>query len=127
MSNHIHLMGRSETNNLSDILRDFKRHTSKKIIDEIKSNPTESRRDWMLKIFSDSGKRNPNNQAYQVWQQHNQPIELDYARIIDQKADYIHKNPVRAGLVDVPEHWRYSSAPAYAGQTSLLKLEYIDG
>ena len=81
----------------------------------------------MLEIFSRAGAKNPNNQHYQIWQQHNHPMELDSAGIIDQKADYIHNNPVKAGLVDFPENWRYSSAPAYAGQPALLDLEFIDG
>ncbi len=40
----------SEGNNLSDILRDFKKFTSKEIADSIKKIP-ESRRDWLLNLF----------------------------------------------------------------------------
>ena len=32
-----------------------------------------------------------------------------------QKVGYIHDNPVRKGLVDEPQHWRYSSARNYFG------------
>jgi hypothetical protein len=31
-------------------------------------------------------------------------------------------NPVKRGYVDLPEHWRYSSARAYMGQDSLLPV-----
>ena len=34
----------------------------------------------------------------------------------DEKFDYIHWNPVQAGLVDDPVDWRWSSAPWYAGR-----------
>jgi len=30
-----------------------------------------------------------------------------------QKAQYIHYNPVRRGLVEMPEHWLYSSSRNY--------------
>ena len=57
MTNHVHLVISSEgTYTLSDIMRDFKRHTSKRIIESIKTNPTESRKDWLLEQFK-FGKR----------------------------------------------------------------------
>ena len=34
---------------------------------------------------------------------------------IDQRVDYIHNNPVKAGIVLSPEHYLYSSAINYAG------------
>jgi putative transposase len=30
--------------------------------------------------------------------------------VMREKLDYIHRNPVKRGYVDIPEHWRYSSA-----------------
>ena len=51
MPSHIHLIVRATDGfQLSDIIRDFKRHTSKVIIDQIKEEP-ESRREWMLASF----------------------------------------------------------------------------
>ena len=40
-----------------------------------------------------------------------------------QKLDYIHYNPVKRGYVDVPEHWRYSSARDYLGQPGLIEID----
>ena len=37
MSNHVHLLVKSDKDELSNILRDFKSYTSKKILDEIDS------------------------------------------------------------------------------------------
>ena len=51
MSNHMHVIFQSKTNRLSDSVRDFKRHTSKKILDELRSNKCESRREWLTIIF----------------------------------------------------------------------------
>jgi putative transposase len=42
-----------------------------------------------------------------------------------QKLDYIHNNPVAAGLVDEPEFYKYSSASDYAGQKGLLKIKLL--
>ena len=50
MSNHVHLIVRSETGKLSGTIRDFKSFTSKEIIETIKEYP-ESRREWMLWMF----------------------------------------------------------------------------
>jgi hypothetical protein len=43
-----------------------------------------------------------------------------------QKLDYIHLNPVRAKWVNQAEHYLYSSAGQYAGQSGLLEVEMID-
>ncbi len=51
MSNHIHLIARAGNENLSDVIRDFKRHTSKKILKSIEQEP-ESHKEWMLKLFT---------------------------------------------------------------------------
>ncbi|TXK26762.1 hypothetical protein FVR03_21485 [Pontibacter qinzhouensis] len=77
MSNHIHLIIRSQEQTQSSIIRDMKKHTAKTIIKEIAENPQESRREWMLWMFERAGKRNSNNTTYQFWQQHNHPIELN--------------------------------------------------
>ena len=36
--------------------------------------------------------------------------------------EYIHNNPVKRGYVDLPEHWRYSSARNYLGQRGLVDV-----
>ena len=44
------IVSADEVNNLSDILRDFKKFTSKQIVKAIQQEP-ESRREWMLDKF----------------------------------------------------------------------------
>ncbi|MES2681527.1 MAG: transposase [Bacteroidota bacterium] len=52
MPSHLHMLCRAnEGFALADIMRDFKKFTSKKIIQNIKQEP-ESRRAWLLEIFS---------------------------------------------------------------------------
>jgi len=44
-------------------------------------------------------------------------------REYDEKFDYIHLNAARAGLVDDPADWRWSSLPWYLGRPSVLPLD----
>ena len=124
MPNHVHLMYRGKDNNPEIILGRFKEFTSKKLIKEISINLQESRREWMLPMFKEAGANNSNVRNYQFWQHHNKPIELWSADVIQQKADYIHDNPV-AGFVDEPWHWRYSSAIDYADGKGLVNICFL--
>jgi putative transposase len=127
MSNHLHLIVSAKNEDLSDVLRDFKKYTSKQIVKTIKDNKQESRRDWMLRIFREEGNKNSRNKNYQFWRQNNQPQELYSAAFICQKINYIHQNPVEAGIVEKPEHYLYSSAKDYVLRTKcgLLDVAFI--
>jgi len=126
MTNHIHLIASSETNKLSYILRDLKKFTSVQLLEIIIDNPKESRRNWLKWILKSNGQQNPHNHHYQLWQQHNHPIVLEKNEHMDKALDYIHQNPVKAGFVEQPEDWVYSSAKEYAGLRNLLPLVYIE-
>ena len=116
MTNHLHLIARSTDGLLlSDILRDFKKFTSKAVLKAIKDNIQESRKEWLLKQFT-VGK------GIQFWRSDNRPIELWSNAVIDQKLNYVHQNPVEAGLVFRAEDYVYSSARDYAGERGLLKV-----
>ena len=41
------------------------------------------------------------------------------------KLDYIHMNPVRAGIVEKASHYTYSSAGFYVNKKGLLKVEVM--
>ena len=45
MTNHVHSIIRSKNEQLYALIRDFKRHTSHKILEEIQANPQESRKE----------------------------------------------------------------------------------
>jgi len=127
MSNHIHLVASArEGHQLVDIIRDFKKFTSRNIIDAITNNVQESRKDWMIWMFKRAGERNGNNDTYQFWQQNNHPIELSTNKMMDQRLTYTHENPVMAGYVWEPQHYRYSSAIDYYTElTGLLPVELL--
>jgi putative transposase len=127
MSNHVHIIAAAaESFILSDILRDLKKFTSKAIFHEIKENPMESRKKWMIWLFESNGKRNINNKYFQVWQQKNHPIELSNNYLMDQKLEYLHNNPVKAGLVYEPQHYVFSSAIDYAGGRGLIPIDFLE-
>ncbi len=128
MSNHIHLIiSRASTPTLSDILRDLKKYTSVRILEAIqKAETRESRKGWMLWLFRSAGEKNPNNEHYQFWQQENHPEELVTPPFLKQKMDYLHNNPVVAGLVDEPWEYRLSSARDYmTDRKGLLEIEFV--
>ena len=125
MPNHLHLVvsARGATS-LSDIMRDFKKFTSGEIIRAIENNSKESRKNWMLWIFSKAGEHNTRNINYQFWQQDNHPIECSTPDIFNSKINYLHANPVRAGLVWNEEDYRYSSAVDYfTTRKGLIEIE----
>ena len=80
-----------------------------------------------MPIFRNHGSLNSRNKEFQFWRQDNCPKELYSGLFISQKMNYIHYNPVKAGLVERPEHYLYSSARDYVlrQKTGLLDLEFI--
>lgn len=119
MPSHVHFITASENGNLSDILRDFKSFTAKKVMDAIESNPQESRKEWLTHQFEYFARISPQKQERQFWKHDNHPFFLYSNRMIQQKIDYIHDNPVQAGFVSEPHEWRLSSA----NENSPVKLD----
>ena len=122
MSNHLHLLCRGiQGKLLSDIIRDFKKFTSKKIVELIQDQP-ESRREWMICYFQDCCGHLKRNQRYKVWQD-GYHAEIVYSnKFLKEKLNYIHNNPVVNGIVDTPEDYRYSSARNYAELPAVLDI-----
>ena len=126
MTNHIHMIiSRKGPIQFASIMRDMKKFTSVEIIQAIENNTAESRKDWMLKVFTEAGRANANNIMFQFWQQDNHPIELDSSKEIEQKLEYIHENPVKHGFANSPECYDWSSAIDYAGGKGFVKIEML--
>ncbi|MBK9792561.1 MAG: transposase [Sphingobacteriales bacterium] len=126
MTNHVHLIVSTKNNKIADVVRDIKKYTSRQIIELIEQNPKESRKEWMLNIFSFAGKSNNNNKNYQFWRQDYHPVELNTNEKLTQRLVYLHENPVRAGLVWEAYHYKYSSAlDYYTNDKGLLKVEFL--
>ncbi|MEC5173743.1 REP-associated tyrosine transposase [Chryseobacterium nepalense] len=122
MPNHVHLVFRSVNDQKPELLLgDFKRFTSKAVVSAIKENAKEPRNKFLLNFFLKEGLKTSNVNQYQFWRHDNHPIELWSNRVIWQKINYTHKNPVKAGLVTNAEEYRYSSAIDYADEKGLLE------
>jgi REP element-mobilizing transposase RayT len=122
MSSHLHLIARAEGNiALSDIMRDFKKFTSKAIVKQI-INGSESRKDWMLEYFQNAGEKFKRITNFKFWQDGNHFEMITSNKFFDEKLDYIHNNPVRELIVERPEDYIFSSARNYAGLDNYLEI-----
>lgn len=125
MSNHIHMIAKAKDGfHLSNIVRDFKKFTSKKIVKAIHNEP-ESRKCWMLNRFEYAAKFSIKHKDFKFWQEGNEAKEIHTTQFLEQKLEYIHNNPVRAEIVEEPHHYKYSSAIDYADGVGLLKIECV--
>jgi putative transposase len=126
MSNHLHLIvGSGENFRLQDIIKDFKKFTSKELIRAVIELP-ESRREWLLNKFSFAANRIIRGKEYKIWKDGFHPIELSNREILEQKLIYIHENPVSEEWVVNEEDYKYSSAINYAGGIGQLEVEIIE-
>jgi len=126
MSNHLHLIAEADEGyHLSNILRDFKKFTSKAIVQEIQDNPVESRKKWLLNQFEYAGKYKSDIKNFKFWQDGNEAKEIHSTAFLEQKLDYIHENPVKAEIVEYAHEYLYSSAKNYAGETGLFEIVLI--
>ena len=133
MSNHLHLLVdvndempyEQERLELSNIIRDFKKFTSKKLVNSIEDNVQESRKDWMMNRFWYAGANDKKIKNNRFWQEGYCPEEIFSEEFLRQKINYIHQNPVRQEIVIFPEQYKYSSAIDYAGEKGLLDVAVI--
>jgi REP element-mobilizing transposase RayT len=126
MSNHLHLIVEAKKGFLlSDFLRDFKKFTSKAIINEIKENQYESRKKWMLNEFEFAGRYKSNIKNHKFWQDGNEAKEIHSNSFLEQKLDYVHKNPVVAEIVEHDYEYIYSSAKNYTGEPGIIDVVLI--
>ena len=125
MPSHLHLIVSCQEAPLSNIIRDFKKFTSKALIKEIRLI-NESRKQWLLEKFEEAGKNLKRISKFKVWKDGNHPKELFSNKFMQQKLDYIHQNPVKDEIVDEPEDYLYSSARDYAGIKGLIDIEFIE-
>lgn len=126
MTNHVHLIASvDEGHSISDFVKDCKKFVARNILDEIESNFLESRRDWMLHQFKYFASRHARNETYQLWDHDNHFVELSSAAFTQQKIDYIHNNPVKAGWVYRAEDYVYSSASNYAGIDQIIDVDCL--
>ena len=127
MSNHLHaIVSAGSTYSIAEILRDFKKFTSKRIIAELQADMQESRSKWMLEHFHFAGVNDKKITHYRFWQDGYYPELILSYDFYMQKLNYIHDNPVRQEIVTHQKDYLYSSAIDYAGNKGLLDVIVSD-
>ena len=116
MSDHIHLIAKSE--NLQKEAANFKSFTARQIIDYLKDNNFHD----TLNQFDEEKMKRRKGRNYQIWQEGTHPQIISSESIMKQKIEYIHNNPVKAGLVDDLDKWKFSSAVNYSGKIGVLDV-----
>jgi REP element-mobilizing transposase RayT len=125
MPSHLHLIANTKIPfDLDNVVRDFKRHTSKNAILLIENSP-ESRREWLLDKFAHAGKTHPKNKNHKVWRDKNHAIELFTEKVTWQKLQYIHRNPVIDKIVYNEQDYLFSSARNYYGLPNVLEIDCL--
>jgi REP element-mobilizing transposase RayT len=116
MPDHLHLMlfpiGESS---LDEFMRDYKRFTAGRIVRQAKA---EAMHKW-VKAFEAAGNETKRGE-HKVWQDSYWDKNIFSERFLRQKLNYIHRNPVRAKLVEKPEHYAYSSYRNYIANDNTL-------
>jgi REP element-mobilizing transposase RayT len=120
MDNHIHLVVSGEK--LSDILKEFKSYTAREIV----RLAGEENKIWLLNQLQFHKHENKMESLHQVWQEGFHPKQIYSEEVLRQKVEYLHYNPVRAGLVARAEDWFYSSARNYAGLPGAMEIDVLE-
>jgi REP element-mobilizing transposase RayT len=110
MSNHMHLVCRRIGKDLNELIGRFKSFTAKEFINEIECNPKESRKYWLLNVFKHYASLSKQFRNYRIWNYDNHPVLISNTAMLNQKVNYVHDNPLRAGIVIEGTFYKYSSA-----------------
>lgn len=120
MENHFHLI--ADHDDLSKCIQSINSFTAKNILDILQ----EQNNLILLKQLKFSKLKGKRESVYQVWQEGFHPKTIFNEKMMEQKINYIHYNPVERGYVDLPQHWRYSSARNYEGLPGLIEIDLIN-
>jgi putative transposase len=127
MTNHLHLLIKTrEGYGPAWFERDFKKFTTPDVFKAIEME-ADLRRDWMLQRFEEFSKSLKKIEKYHLWQTCNSPLHIDCTqpRLLLDRIEQIHENPVRHGIVDLAENYLFSSARDYAGLKGPVQVSVI--
>jgi len=102
-------------------MRKFKSFTAKEILKYLQNQNVKTILD-QLAFYKKAHKKTA---QYQLWQEGIQPKLIQDEKMMLQKIEYIHYNPVKRGYVDEAKHWRYSSARDYHDIKGLIDVERL--
>jgi REP element-mobilizing transposase RayT len=105
MPNHVHILWRKQDEWLN---KNVQQHFSKYTAQQLKFNLSENYPHLLPRFKSTQDDR-----AYQFWERRPYKATMYNRLVMEQKLDYIHDNPVKAGLCSLPEDYIFSSAAFY--------------
>jgi len=103
MLDHTHLLT-DNAREIKEVLRFMNGISAKRIVDYLKNKGFESS---LAKLRI---QERENKHKHSVYEHHSNAIRITGEDAFMQKVNYIHLNPVREGLVEHPDNYRYSSA-----------------
>ena len=118
LENHLHFI--AQGSDLNKLVSSFKSFTARQIIDCLEKQHVER----LLKQLRFAKCAHKQDREYQFWQEGVHAELILSEAMMREKLDYIHYNPVKRGYVNLPEHWRYSSAANYAGLSGLIEVDF---
>ena len=122
MPNHLHMI--AAANDLHEVMRDFKRFTSRRIHERLVADGRETVLNWLERAAHEARRARG---EFSFWEDGFHPQAIYTTDVLDQKLRYLHENPVRKGLVRSPEDWWFSSAGWYAGQEdTCMKMDRLE-
>ncbi len=127
MTGHLHLLVQTrDGQGPAGFERDFKKFTTPAVLKAIETT-VDPRRDWMLQRFEEYSKSLKKIEKFHLWQSCTGQIHVDSSQpgLLSDRIDDIHENPVRDGIVELQEHYVYSSARDYAGMKGLVRVKKI--
>ena len=120
MTNHFHLVWQINGDHLREnVQRDFLKFTSQQILKQLRNSKSPLQQELLVEA---------KDRKHQVWERNSLSVPLWSTEVMWQKLDYIHNNPVEAGLCNYPEDYKYSSAGFYLRNEKCWDfLVHIDG
>lgn len=117
LENHLHMVVSSD--DISKTMSKFKSFTAKELLKLLQKSNAKT----ILEQLAFYKKAHKTQTSYQVWQEGIQPKLIKDEKMMIDKINYIHDNPVKRGYVEESKHWRYSSARDYEGRKGLIEIE----
>jgi len=119
LENHLHLIASSD--DIGKSMRKFKSYTAKEILKLLQKNNVKTILD-QLAFYKKAHKKET---SYQLWQEGIQPKLIVNEKMMIDRINYIHNNPVKRGYIEDAKYWRYSSARDYDGIKGLIEIERV--
>lgn len=122
MPDHIHLVVKG--NDLSKHISSFKSYSARRILDALEDHKL-----WThLNVFKEAKCKFKKDRTHEFWTEGFHPKQIISSKMMEQKINYIHQNPVKTGLVANEHDWLHSSFNDYYGNSrGLVNIRLFDG